>query len=123
MALASSLAALMVAFTETPALAEDLGPVCPKVAGFLAGPFVSDGDTARAIFLAVEAAIDPTVDKTKFSEIVINERRDAWTVFRMAPLPAPRTDGQIDAPFFGGGTLSMTIDKCSSAISNAYYQR
>lgn len=65
----------------------------------------------------------PNVDKSKFSEIIINEDRNTWTVFRAQPLPAPRTDGWITVPSFGGGTLSMTIDKCSGAISNAYYQR
>lgn len=36
---------------------------CAKEAGFIAGPFVPDERTAKAIFVAVERSIQPRVDK------------------------------------------------------------
>lgn len=75
------------------------------------------------IFLAIEAKRDPDVDKARYSEIVVWESATEWTVFRGAPLPAPRSDGLIEVPPVGGGTLSINIDKCSGGISKAYFQK
>jgi len=75
------------------------------------------------IFLAIEAKQDPDVDKVRYSEIVVWGSATEWSVFRSAPLPAPRSDGLIEVPPFGGGTLSINIDKCSGAISKAHFQR
>jgi hypothetical protein len=106
--------------------AEHAGPkadTCPKDAGFIEGPFVPDAKTATAIFRNVEHAIYPGADLKRFPLIKAKDEGDYWTVFRTrGPIKQP-ADGRTFIVEWGGGQLSMRIDKCTGAVRQAAYMR
>ena len=113
-----SAAALMAALLSTPAAGA--ARVCQKEPGQIAGPFVPDAATARAIFLAVETGRGPGADKGRFPVVKAQDEGDHWSVFRTQRPPegsAQRIFQRVD----GGGQLELRVDKCTGAISHASY--
>lgn len=93
-----------------------------KAPGYIAGPFVPDVATARAIFVAVEATKGSKEEKAKYPIIEVVDEGDHWGVFRTRPAPTKRLpNGDIAVvKEDGGGTLELGIDKCNGAIRGAY---
>ena len=119
-ALAAALAAGSVA-VSAPSRGQAKGPppgACASLWSITPGkPLVSRKETARDIFLALEADFfsgtdrsrDPDfvrADKNGFPEITVIDEGDHWHVGRSKP----------DA--IGGGQLQMKIAKCDGAVSH-----
>jgi hypothetical protein len=84
-------------------------------------PLVGSSDTARAIFLAIEARYAPHYDKVRFPSIEVIDEGRSWSLFRWSH---PRTEANGDMIIEqGGGQLSMRIDKCDARISQVYFTR
>jgi hypothetical protein len=95
---------------------------CVKTPGFIAGPFVPDARTGRAIFREVERAIFPGADRKRFPIVKVEDEGDHWVVFKTrAPTKQP-ADGAFVTEL-GGGQLSMQIDKCNGEIRQAAHMR
>ena len=103
--------------------AASAGVVCPKAAGYIAGPFVPTEEVARKIYLAVAAQYRPESHLREFSIIAVEDEGASWVVTETSRprkvIPNPGTVVER----FGGGMLRMRIDKCTGAISDAYYTR
>ena len=89
---------------------------CPHVAGHIDGPFVPTSQNARSIYLAVRSAITPWLDGRHNVQVKVEDGGDRWDVF--ADELVGEKAGQIVVTK-GGGDLSLQIDKCSRAVSNA----
>jgi hypothetical protein len=70
-------------------------------------PYVPDPQTAKAIFLAVEAARVPQADKRQFPLVDVMEKPGRWVVVRHS------------ASAVGGGQLELEISKCTGTIYRA----
>ena len=84
--------------------------VCKPKHGLLE-PYVPDPATAKAIFLAVEAARVPKADKSTFPLIDVFDKGDRWVVFRHS------------ATAVGGGQLELEMSKCTGRIYRAAFGR
>ena len=111
----------------------DQAVVCAKPASGVGGPFAPTKDVAEAIFRAYAAAAWPDLLK-KYTIVDVDDAGGHWTVTqsraeKIHPIeqehvtvvgPDGRTYGvtanKVDAD---GGQLSLEIDKCTAAISNA----
>jgi hypothetical protein len=120
-----------------PSLAQTPDPdqavVCAKPASGVGGPFAPNKDVAEAIFRAYAAAVWPDLLK-KYPIVTVEDAGGHWTVTqsrteKIHPIEQEHvtvvgrdgrtygvTANKIDAD---GGQLSLEIDKCTAAISNA----
>jgi hypothetical protein len=85
-------------------------------------PWVSTKDAAKAIYLAVGQA--QGIPRFKdYPIILVEDGGDHWSVWQESGKPPPKLKaGQVIVQA-GGGQLSMDIDKCTGAISNAVRNR
>jgi hypothetical protein len=117
--LALLLAALVL--TSQPAYAASSAS-CAKEAGYIGGPYVPSRDVAIAIYRAVAKAIAP--DKVKEYPIIhVEDDGDRWTVSQTRREQDPRVKNGEVVVSTGGGGLSMSIDKCTGAVSQAAFSR
>lgn len=96
-------------------------PACPPRSGKPGAPLVSRPETARAIFLAVEADVFPQADRAGFPAVDVNDDGKHWTVYRWRP-PQPLPNGEMRLTA-GGGQLSLTVDKCTGEVADLRWQR
>lgn len=97
------------------------GLVCPERWGRPGDPLVSREDTAKAIFLAVEAEFFPEADKVRFPAVKTEDQGDRWAVWR-GSVPHQLPDGSWSL-ITGGGQLSIEIAKCDGAISRVFHTK
>ena len=89
--------------------------------GAPAKPLVASASTAIDIFLAVERGFFPFADKVHFPDVDAFDNGKWWSVSRgRNPDRLPNSDVRVT---FGGGQLSMRIDKCTGAISHVFLTR
>ena len=115
---ALTIAALMSIATS--AAAQDDTP-CPPRWGEPGRPLVSTAETAKAVYLAVEADFFPQADRAGFPEVVAEDEGEWWSVFRYRP-PERQPDGTAIITF-GGGQLSLRIAKCDAKITEVWFSR
>ena len=96
-------------------------PLCPMRWGEPAKPLVSKSDTAKSIFLAVEADFFPMADRTGFPNIAIEDDGKFWSVGR-SKAPGETANGDIEITY-GGGQLTLRIAKCDGRISDVAFSR
>jgi hypothetical protein len=82
---------------------------------------VPDASMARSIALAVIAAHQKPDVSQKYVLEVEPDGTKSWIVSQDIP-PVAQKNGDLLVTA-GGGGISMHIDRCSGAISKAYYQR
>lgn len=104
-----------------PAFANDQQPPCPVRWGDPGKPLVSTAETAKAVFLAVEADFFPAADPEQYPEVVAEDEGGWWSVFRYRP-PETHPDGSVVATY-GGGQLSLRIAKCDARITEVWLTR
>jgi hypothetical protein len=109
-----------LAAESQPASAPPGKMTCAHVAGHIDGPFVPTSQAARSIYLAVRSAITPWLDGRPNVQVKVEDSGDHWDVF--ADEPVGEKAGQIVVTK-GGGDLSLQIDKCSGAVSNAFLMK
>jgi len=85
-------------------------------------PLVQSEATAKEIFLAVARARAP-FNMKRYPIVVANDAGDHWEVTQAAKTPSTTYDAGTVTTTFGGGQLSMHIDKCSGAVSKAYFSK
>jgi len=91
-------------------------PICPHHPGFIDGPVVPTADAAKAIFSIVSSAIAPGRRKDTYVLMAADDG-ETWMLTEALPPPPEGTTR------YGGGGLTMRIDKCSGAISAMHYLR
>ena len=119
-----SLASLMIVAlvsVASPAFADEPTPTCPLRWGVPGRPLVTTPETAKAIFLAVEADFFPTANRERFLELIAEDEGEWWLVFRSRPIEI-NPDGSMRRTF-GGGQLSLRIAKCDAKISEVWRMR
>lgn len=117
-----SLVPLTIAFAALAGSALAAEPLaCPPRSGKPGAPLVSRPETARAIFLAVEADVFPQADRAGFPAVDVNDDGRRWTVFRWRP-PQPLPNGEMRLTA-GGGQLSLTVDKGTGEVADLRWQR
>ena len=104
-----------------PAYADEQPPPCPVRWAERGRPLVSTAETAKAIFLAVEADIFPAADPDQYPEVVAEDEGEWWSVFRHRP-SEPLPDGSVIVTA-GGGQLSLRIAKCDARIIEVWLTR
>lgn len=104
-----------------PVFANDQQPPCPVRWGEPGKPLVSTAETAKAIFLAVEADFFPAADSEQYPEVVAEDEGEWWSVFRYRP-PETQPDGSMIVTF-GGGQLSLRIAKCDARVTEVWFTR
>ena len=104
-----------------PVFAGDQAPACPIRWGEPGRPLVSTAETAKVVFLAVEADFFPAADREQYPEVVADDEGEWWAVFRYRP-PEPQPDGSVRVTF-GGGQLSLKIAKCDARITEVWFTR
>lgn len=109
------------ALVATAAHAEPGALACAERWGKPGKPLVTNAETARAIFLAVEQDFFPTADPKAYPAVDVQDDGEHWTVFRWRP-PAALPNGDLETTR-GGGQLVLVIGKCDAAISNVHYSR
>lgn len=82
-------------------------------------PLVTRPETARAIFLAVEADFFPDADQVEFPVVEVERDGQGWVAFRTRDRSG--TSGLPIVVQKGGGQLQIRVDGCSGAVSEAYY--
>ena len=113
---------ISTAAQATPGNAVQTNPlVCPERWGEAGKSLVSKPETAKAIFLAVEADFKPDADKEGFPAVDVQDGGTFWIVYRWRP-PVEGPDGHITLTE-GGGQLSLHIAKCDGAISDVWLSR
>jgi len=118
MALASKsiafLVATLVLISASAALATDNTPSCTARWGKPGKPLVSNPDTARAIFLAVEKDFFPNADAKTYPAVEVADEGTKWAIFRWRP-PVATSAGDMEVTR-GGGQLSIAVSKCTAEI-------
>ena len=104
-----------------PAFSDEQAPPCPVRWGEPGRPLVSSAETAKAVFLAVEADFFPAADPEQYPEVVAEDEGEWWSVFRYRP-PERLPDGSLIVTF-GGGQLSLKIAKCDARIIEVWHAR
>ena len=94
--------AVSIVTSQAAALPNNPHPACKRRT---LEPYVPNQEVAKAIFLAVEAAIDPQADKKRFPLVDVMGKGDRWSVFRHNTV-------------IGGG-LEIEINKCTGRIYKA----
>ena len=84
--------------------------------GSPAKSLVATPDAAKAIFIAVERDFSPLADKVQFPDVEASDEGEWWSVSRGKQ---PRGESVT----FGGGQLSMRIDKCDGRIWHVFRVR
>jgi|GEM_PF-3325031 len=85
-------------------------------------PLVQSEATAKEIFLAIARARAP-FNMKRYPLVVANDAGDHWEVTQAGKTPSTTYAAGTVTTTFGGGQLSMHIDKCSGAISKAYFSK
>jgi hypothetical protein len=101
--------------TVTPA-ASGPAPVCRHQDGVIDGPVVPTAEVAQGIFNAIAKPLQSEQVASRYVLTVFDDGA-AWGINQVLPAP---TDGSV---IFGGGGLTMRIDKCTGAISEMHYLR
>jgi hypothetical protein len=85
-------------------------------------PWVPNNAVAKAIYLAVGRA-QHIPSFNRYPIVIVEDAGDHWNVWQESGKvpPTPKRGEVIVAG--GGGQLSMEIDKCTGAISNAVLNR
>ena len=104
-----------------PASADASELTCSRPGLYGRQPIVARPETAKRIFLLIEADIFPQADRDAFPEVVVEDEGDRWAVFRHRPHTA-NADGSVSITV-GGGQLSLTIAKCDATISEIHLSR
>jgi len=115
------LCAVVLTFATTPVRAEPDSPPCAPRWGRPGEPLVTNAETAKAIYLAVERDFFPGADPVRYPEVSARDDGDAWVVFRWRP-PERLPNGDMRVTF-GGGQLAVRIAKCDAAISDVHFSR
>jgi hypothetical protein len=125
MALASRsiafLVGTLVLISASAALATDNTPSCTARWGKPGRPLVSNPETARAIFLAVEKDFFPNADAKIYPAVEVADEGTKWAVFRWRP-PAATSADEMEVTR-GGGQLSIAVSKCTAEISDVHLSR
>jgi len=108
-----------------------LAPACPKEDGRIEGPYVPTKEAAAKIYLIVGQAMFPKLFPTlrkKYPIVSVDDEGEKWSVGQSSPPPkkAQYTDkkgNQYIVVSAGGGMLNMSIDKCTSTISEMSFAR
>lgn len=116
-----ALATIALVSFATPTFADDPAPLCPPRWGAPGRPLVTTPETAKAIFLAVEADFFPAADREGFPEVVAEDEGEWWSVFRYRPSER-QPDGSLGITY-GGGQLSFRIAKCDAKIAEVWLTR
>ncbi len=91
------------------------GLTCPKIPGYIQGPFVPDKVAAKRLFVAHLATIDGRLpEKSEFLEVV-----DRGTDWELRLKYAPADQGGRPIPLQGAIALTMKLDKCTGAVVEA----
>jgi len=99
------LAATLFHLLGTPAVAEP-AQVCQT-------PLVRNEDVARDVFAAIEKNFGgPPPESTGIS---VSDEGETWLVSRDGPSGHSNPDGTY-TKYFGGGQMTLRINKCSAAI-------
>lgn len=84
-------------------------------------PLVSTAETAKAVFLAVEADFFPAADAEQYPEVIAEDEGEWWSVFRYRP-PEAQPDGSLMVTR-GGAQLSLRIAKCDARVTEVWFTR
>ena len=104
-----------------PAFADEPTPPCPDRWGQPGRPLVSNAETAKAVFIAVEADFFPAADAEQYPQVVAEDGGEWWSVARYRP-PEEQPDGSLIVTR-GGGQLSLRIAKCDASITEVWFTR
>ena len=96
------------------------GAGCPRLGGYLDGPFVPTAEVAREIYVAVRNAIAPSYRSAKHAPVVAEDKGDHWEVSQRIPV---RNESGKLVDVMGEAGIGLDIDKCTGAISHAAYSR
>ena len=111
----------LVLISASGVLAADDAPSCAARWGAPGKPIVSNPETARAIFLAVEKDFFPNADAKTYPAVEVSDEGTRWAVFRRRP-PVAISAGEMEVTR-GGGQLSMLVSKCTAEISDVHFSR
>jgi len=123
-------AVIAVASVSPTALAAERGTaghdlVCAKADGMIEGPYIRTADAAKVVFKVVSQSID-VPHKAKYEFINAEDLGKSWSVAgwehkpQSVPPPAGFEAVEITS---GGGGLVLEIDKCTGAITKAYFAK
>ena len=111
----------LVVLPVLPARADERAPACPARWNKPGKPLVTNSETAKAIFLAVEKDFFPAADAETYPVVGATDEGDRWIVSRgRSPVTTPQGDVEVT---MGGGQLALTIAKCDAAISGVVFNR
>lgn len=95
---------------------------CTIEAGYVGGPYVPSREAAIAIYRAVVKAIAPQ-NVRQYPIIVVEDKGDHWGIGQTRRDQLPRVKNGEVVVTAGGGGLSMSVDKCTGAISEVAFSR
>ena len=105
---------------HTPFSAADPSSSCRSQDAARAAALVKMPQTAKAIFLAVEADYAPYDNPNAFPDISVDDEGGYWRVSRGR---MPVTSGDTIEVTMGGGQLSLRIKKCDGQIDQVHFSR
>jgi len=85
-------------------------------------PLVQSEATAKEIFLAIARAKAP-FNMKRYPIVIARDSDDHWEVTQAATSSSTAYAHGTVTTTSGGGQLSMSINKCNGAVSEAYFNR
>jgi hypothetical protein len=117
----AGVASLILMIAPHSIAAKELPLRCPPRWGQSGKPLVVTPEAAKSIFLAVERDFFPKADTGQYPDVAATDDGKWWSVARYR-LPEKLPNGAV-VETFGGGQLSMRIDKCDGRIWHVYFTR
>jgi hypothetical protein len=96
-------------------------PLC-RDTNFINRQFVPTAEIAQAIYRAIGHGLARDFLK-RYPIVVADDKGDHWSMSQTNSEPPPKVGVGTVVVSAGGGQLSMDIDKCSGAVTNASFNR